>query len=111
LKATTPDILHMTEVAYFGDDEKIREGLAALPPHGICIAESTGHGVGDWFNLTFMEAWTAAKAGKYHEWTAIFNAWFQDPYNRVVVTPEMQLKYAAEARELQARYGLTDAQI
>src|SRR5437764_1421801 len=58
-----------------------------------------------------MDAWTARKAGKYHEWLGVFNPWFQDPYNRVVVTPEMTLKYAAEARELQARYHLDDSQI
>lgn len=111
LKATTPDILHMTEVAYFTDDEKIREALAALPPHGICIAESTGFGEGTWFNMTFMEAWTAKKSGKYHEWLAVFNPWFADPYNRVTITTEMTLRYEAEARELQGKYGLTDAQI
>lgn len=112
LKSSTPDILHLTEVAYFEDDEKIKEALAALSQsHGICVAESTGHGVGNWFETIFMEAYKALKQGKYHEWLAVFNPWFDDSWNRVMVHPEMTLKYESEARELQARHKLTDAQI
>lgn len=111
LKGSTPDILHLTEVAYFPSDEKLGESIASLPPHGICVAESTAYGEGNWFNTTFMEAWTANKAGKYHEWHAVFNPWHADAYNRVTVTPEMTLRYEAEARALQERYGLSDEQI
>lgn len=111
LKGSTPDILHLTEVAYFPDDERLGEAIASLPPHGLCVAESTAYGEGNWFHLTFIEAWAARKAGKYHEWLPVFNPWFADPYNRVTVTAEMQLRYEAEAKELQQRYGLDDGQV
>ncbi len=58
-----------------------------------------------------MEAWAARKAGKYHEWLPVFNPWFADPHNRVTVTPDMQLRYEVEARELQQMYGLDEGQI
>ena len=64
--------------------ERIREGLAALPPHGICVAESTGFGEGTWFNVMFMEAWTALKAGKWHEWQ-------KDVFQRERVQPFKQV--------------------
>src|SRR5580704_13683666 len=42
---------------------------------------------------------------------AVFNPWYRDPYNRVTVTPEMTLRYEAEARDLQQRYGVDNAQV
>lgn len=111
LKGTSPDILHGTEVAYFANDEIIQESVNAVPPHGIVIFESTAHGVGNWFEITFMDAWTTAKAGKNHHWLPIFNPWFADPFNRVPTIDGLTLRFDAEARELQERYGLTDEQI
>jgi len=111
IKGTTPDIEHIAEAAYFQNDERILEALAALPPHGICIVESTAHGMGNWFEQAFNEAWAAKQAGKDHEWLPIFNPWYADPYNRVQNTKGMSLKYEAEAKDLQERFKLADEQI
>lgn len=111
LKGTTPDILHVTEAAYFDNDEVLKESINALPPHGVCIVESTAHGVGNFFEQTFMEAWTAQQAGEPTQWLPIFNPWFTDPTNRVPSIVGLKLRYESEARELQQRFDLTDEQI
>ncbi|PQO47386.1 hypothetical protein [Blastopirellula marina] len=111
LKGTTPDILHITEAGYFDDDERIKEALNALPPHGICVVESTAHGMGNWFEKTFNAAWAAMLEGVSFPWLPIFNPWFADPTNIVAVTEDMKLRFEDEARALQERYGLTDEQI
>jgi len=111
LKGTTPDILHISEVAYFPQDEVIQESINALPPHGVCIAESTAHGVGNWFETTFMENWTAHLEGKTTLWLPVFNPWFADPTNRVTDTAGLTLRYESEAKQLQETYGLDDLQM
>ena len=111
LKGTTPDILHITEAAYFTSDELLKEAINALPPHGICIVESTAHGMGNFFEQTFMDAWTAHLAGRDTQWLPIFNPWFTDPTNRVPSINGLTLRYESEAKELQAKYGLSDEQM
>ncbi|QDT46178.1 hypothetical protein Pan258_01950 [Symmachiella dynata] len=111
LKGTSPDILHISEAGYFDHDETIIESLNALPPHGIAVVESTAHGMGNWFETTFMDAWVAAQAGNPTHWLPVFNPWYADPYNRLVDITGLILRYEDEARELQEKYGLTDAQI
>jgi hypothetical protein len=111
LKGTSPDILHLTEAAYHDHDETIQESINALPPHGICIAESTAHGVGNWFEYTFMDAWLAQQEGRDSQWFATFDPWFEDPANVVPSVEGLTLRYEAEARELQQTYGLIDEQI
>ena len=70
------------------------DSLRIMSSNGI-----TAFGEGNWFNLTFMDAWVARKAGKYHEWLAVFNPWYADPYNRVTVTPLVS-SHAAPQRAL-----------
>ena len=111
LKGTTPDILHISEVAYFKQDEVIQESINALPPHGVCIAESTAHGVGNWFETTFMENWTDYLAGKKTLWLPVFNPWFADPTNRVQDYTGLELRYESEARALQEKYALDESQV
>lgn len=111
LKGTSPNILHVSEAGYFRDDEKLKEAVNALPPHGICIMESTAHGVGNFFHTTFMEAWTDLKAGKTPQWFPVFEPWYADPYSRVLTIEGLELRYENEARELQEKYGLSDEQI
>jgi hypothetical protein len=81
VKGTSPDILHISEDAYHEHDEAIKESLNALPPYGVCIAESTAHGVGNWFETTFSEAWAEQLAGKMTQWLPIFHPRFADPTN------------------------------
>lgn len=111
LKGTTPDILHASEAGYFEDDEVLKESINALPPHGVCILESTAHGVGNFFEQTFMEAWTAYRQGRDTLWLPIFNPWFTDPTNRVPSTVGLTLRYENEARALQEKYRLDDEQV
>jgi hypothetical protein len=83
VKGATPNRLHVTEAAYFPKDESIIESFNALPDDALGIAESTAKGMGNWFEMTFTEAWTAKKK-QDHEWYAIFHPWFEDPNTRPI---------------------------
>lgn len=109
-KGSTPNRLHITEAAYFQKDETIVESLNALPEEALAIAESTAHGMGNWYEITFSEAWAAHQAGHKHSWYPLFQAWFEDPNNQTDPT-EKELRYENEARMLQEKFHLTDPQI
>ena len=111
VKGATPNRLHVTEAAYHPRDEDIIESFNALPDEALGIAESTAHGVGNWFEMTFTEAWTARLAGKKSRWYPVFHPWFEDPNNRVKTVDGMTLRYENEARGLKEKYGLADEQI
>lgn len=110
-KGSTPNRLHITEAAYFADDEQIIEAINALPEDALGIVESTACGMGNWFEMTFNDAWAALRAGRYHPWHALFDPWFDDPNNRVSSLEGRSLRYEDEARALQEKFGLDDGQI
>lgn len=103
IKGATPNRLHITEAGYFEKDEAIIESINALPDEALCVAESTAHGVGNWFEQTFMEAWIAWKAGKFFKWRPVFHPWYEDPNNRVPKVEGMALRYEAEARAMREK--------
>lgn len=110
VKGTTPNRLHITEAGYFKDDEVIKESILSVPPTGQIIVESTAHGMGNWFEQTFSEAWVAAQKGEKTNWHPIFHPWFDDPVNRDLSPDGYVFKYESEARALQEEYGLDEAQ-
>lgn len=111
VKGTTPNRLHITEAAYFDEDEKIVEAFNALPEDALGIAESTANGMGNWFEMTFNDAWAAYQAGKYHPWLPLFDPWFVDPNNRVLSIEGRSLRFESEALALKEKFNLSDFQI
>ena len=110
-RGKTPTILHFSEVAYFEDESKFQDSLLSLPQTGLAIFESTAAGRGNWFEREFTRNWNLLKSGKTPEIYPLFFSWFDDPTNRLPVTPETELFFPAECAEMKARFNLDDAQV
>lgn len=111
-RGKTPTYLHISEVAYIDDTEKLEDTIESLPLGAVGIVESTANGKGNWFHKTFERNMRVLKEGGEPEWYPLFFAWFDDPINRYPSEGKMgQLRYEKEARELQSKYNLSDDQI
>lgn len=111
-RGLTPTYLHLSEVAYVDDEAKLEDTLESLPLTAVGIAESTANGRGNWFEQTFTQNWEMLQAGQTPIWYPLFFAWFEDPTNKLLWKPETStLTFEDEARELQARFNLSDDQI
>jgi hypothetical protein len=84
-RATTPSIIHGSEVAHFEDPEYLTGLMNALPdgPETIAVLESTANG----FNH-FHDLWQTAVAGEEdpvtgYRYTPLFYGWQDNPSNRM----------------------------
>jgi hypothetical protein len=106
-RGTTPTIAHLSEVAFWGHDEKILAGLfqGISQSEGTeVILESTANGVGN----SFHRLWQGAVKGE-NDYIAIFVPWYLMPeYQRK--SPE-GFEKTTEEEVLVTRYNLTDDQL
>ena len=106
-RGTTPTIAHLSEVAFWGHDEKILAGLfqGISQSEGTeVILESTANGVGN----SFHRLWQGAVKGE-NDYIAIFVPWYLMPeYQRK--SPE-GFERTTEEEVLVTRYNLTDDQL
>ncbi len=107
-RGVTPTILHLSEVAYQEDEAMLQDTLASLSPTAKGIAESTAHGMGNWFERTFSQNWQLLMSGKEPEWYPLFFAWFDDPMNRLPWKDGTEFYYAADCAEQKAKYRNAD---
>jgi len=105
---------HGSEVAFYPDPKKTLGGLLpSIPerPRTIIILESTGNGVGNWFE----EACRAAERGE-NNWTLFFIPWWKEPKYSVPLpegydlTPMSSGQYGDEIY-YQTTYNLTPEQL
>jgi hypothetical protein len=106
-RGTTPTIAHLSEVAFWGHDEKILAGLfqGISQSEGTeVILESTANGVGN----SFHRLWQGAVKGE-NDYIAIFVPWYlMTEYQRK--SPE-GFERTTEEEVLVTRYNLTDDQL
>lgn len=107
-RGTTPTIAHLSEVAFWGFDEKILAGLfQGIPdaPGTEVILESTANGIaGEFYRL-----WKTAEKGG-NEYIPIFIPWFMTTeYRNDNVPHDFQL--SEEEEKYQSLYNLDDAQM
>jgi len=106
-RGTTPTIAHLSEVAFWGHDEKILAGLfqGISQSEGTeVILESTANGVGN----SFHRLWQGAVKGE-NDYIAIFVPWYlMTEYQRKV--PE-GFERTTEEEVLVTRYNLSDDQL
>jgi hypothetical protein len=106
-RGTTPTIAHLSEVAFWGHDEKILAGLfqGISQSEGTeVILESTANGVGN----SFHRLWQGAVKGE-NDYIAIFVPWYlMTEYQRKV--PE-GFEKTTEEEVLVTRYNLSDDQL
>jgi hypothetical protein len=106
-RGTTPTIAHLSEVAFWGHDEKILAGLfqgISQSKGTEVILESTANGVGN----SFHRLWQGAVKGE-NDYIAIFVPWYlMTEYQRKV--PE-GFERTTEEEVLVTRYNLTDDQL
>lgn len=106
-RGTTPTIAHLSEVAFWGHDEKILAGLfqGISQAEGTeVILESTANGAsGEFYRL-----WKGAVAGE-NEYIPIFLPWHMtDEYRRTA--PE-GMELTSEEESLRERFGLDNDQL
>jgi hypothetical protein len=106
-RGTTPTIAHLSEVAFWGHDEKILAGLfqGISQAEGTeVILESTANGVGN----SFHRLWQGAVKGE-NEYIAIFVPWYlMSEYRRKA--PE-GFEKTTDEEVLVTRYNLDDDQL
>jgi hypothetical protein len=106
-RGTTPTIAHLSEVAFWGHDEKILAGLfqGISQAEGTeVILESTANGA----NGEFYRLWKGAVAGE-NEYIPIFLPWHMtDEYRRTA--PE-GMELTNEEESLRDRFGLDNDQL
>jgi hypothetical protein len=106
-RGTTPTIAHLSEVAFWGHDEKILAGLfqGISQAEGTeVILESTANGVGN----SFHRLWQGAVKGE-NEYIAIFVPWYlMSEYRRK--SPE-GFEKTTDEEVLVTRYNLDDDQL
>ena len=106
-RGTTPTIAHLSEVAFWGHDEKILAGLfqgISQSKGTEVILESTANGVGN----SFHRLWQGAVKGE-NDYIAIFVPWYlMTEYQRKV--PE-GFERTTEEEVLVTRYNLSDDQL
>jgi len=106
-RGTTPTIAHLSEVAFWGHDEKILAGLfqGISQAEGTeVILESTANGVGN----SFHRLWQGAVKGE-NDYIAIFVPWYlMTEYSRKA--PE-GFERSTDEEVLVTRYGLSDDQL
>ena len=106
-RGTTPTIAHLSEVAFWGHDEKILAGLfqGISQAEGTeVILESTANGVGN----SFHRLWQGAVKGE-NEYIAIFVPWYlMSEYRRKA--PE-GFERTTDEEVLITRYNLDDDQL
>jgi len=106
-RGTTPTIAHLSEVAFWGHDEKILAGLfqGISQAEGTeVILESTANGVGN----SFHRLWQGAVKGE-NEYIAIFVPWYlMSEYRRKA--PE-GFERTTDEEVLVTRYNLDDDQL
>jgi len=106
-RGTTPTIAHLSEVAFWGHDEKILAGLfqGISQSEGTeVILESTANGVGN----SFHRLWQGAVKGE-NDYIAIFVPWYlMTEYMRKA--PE-GFERTTEEEVLVTRYNLSDDQL
>jgi hypothetical protein len=106
-RGTTPTIAHLSEVAFWGHDEKILAGLfqgISQADGTEVILESTANGVGN----SFHRLWQGAVKGE-NDYVAIFVPWYlMTEYRRKA--PE-GFERTTEEEVLVTRYNLDDDQL
>ena len=106
-RGTTPTIAHLSEVAFWGHDEKILAGLfqgISQADGTEVILESTANGVGN----SFHRLWQGAVKGE-NDYIAIFVPWYlMTEYRRKA--PE-GFERTTEEEVLVTRYSLDDDQL
>ena len=106
-RGTTPTIAHLSEVAFWGHDEKILAGLfqgISQADGTEVILESTANGVGN----SFHRLWQGAVKGE-NEYIAIFVPWYlMSEYRRKA--PE-GFEKTTDEEVLVTRYNLDDDQL
>lgn len=107
-RGVTPTMLHLSEVAYQEDEAMLQDTLASLSPTARGIAESTAHGMGNWFERTFTQNWQLLMQGRTPEWNPLFFAWFDDPGNQLPWKKDTEFYYGAEVEEQRAKYRNDD---
>lgn len=94
-RSQTIHIVHLSEVAFFEDAERIvRPLFAAVPklPNTAIFIESTGNGPAGFFYDLYMRSLNAEKAGKPTAYKALFFPWYvHDEYEMPV--PEGTIVY------------------
>jgi hypothetical protein len=106
-RGTTPTIAHLSEVAFWGHDEKILAGLfqgISQADGTEVILESTANGVGN----SFHRLWQGAVKGE-NDYVAIFVPWYlMSEYRRKA--PE-GFEKTTDEEVLVTRYNLDDDQL
>ena len=109
-RSDTLQCVHLSEYAFWpeGSDGKaatLTGILQAVPsmPGTMVVIESTANGYED-----FKDRWDAAVAGE-NDFEAVFFAWFENP--EYVMEPVPGTEWTPDELEMQARCGLTDAQL
>ena len=112
-RGTTPNLLHLSEVAFWEAEQAMRKMLAmleALPyaEETICAIESTANGLNH-----FYRRWINAKEGSQDPdsgevYAPLFVPWWRDPdCSRKFATPEGRERFVREQLGNTTRYGET----
>jgi len=92
-RGSTYNKIQWSEMAHSpGDIDEQRlllAGITEAASEGEVVLESTGNGKGD----LFEETWNEAESGQ-SDWTGIFLTWWDDPTNRIPLTPKARRQVA-----------------
>jgi hypothetical protein len=110
-RSTRANALHFSEAAFYPNAEKTARSAFSLVqdvPGTLIVVESTGNGVGNWFETGYW----AAVEGR-NGFIPVFSPWYDDPRNtRPDLVPEKGIDdYSTRELDLVERHGVTDPQI
>lgn len=98
--------LHLSEVAFYENQDVLTSTLEACVPNAYKVMETTANGVGEMFYSLWKSALDPQNGSP---WKTHFFSWFEDPTNSI--KPPINFKINENEKRLKKEFNLRDDQI